>query len=218
MSLRVHYALAIFLLGCLNKVCAGTPTSIEVRLDDGNLRIPSEYLLPALPPTIVPNTHLDKGKGISLRIPYNHLGLKKSSQNNLKNNLIILISSVSDFFSQQGMSIDAYNAWQGRELYQDRVIEYDEDKKLYLIGSQADYPMFWHYYSYHPEEKNRVDNPWVASCYEAVKAMSTCSARVASKGIESKLGIPGEYVTELPRIISAYQQLLNTWYTSENAD
>ena len=165
----VVIVLSFSLFGC-NQLGAETGNdAVELKLGDTKLSIPQKYILSGFPSSIVPKEGLDADSGISLKIPLGDLGLSAEEDT------VILLSAPSKYLSEFGVSIDAFNAWNGLELYVDRIVEKDNSSGLFRVGSEAAYPMFWHYFNAIPSNEAKPDKAWVASCYEATKGKPTCS-------------------------------------------
>lgn len=205
-----YFLVAVFLVGCGDKSEA-KPNVSAVEIGEGVFNIPSKYVLSGLPSSMFPKNGLDKSDGISLKIPYADLGVISSNEGGLEDNLIVLLSSLGEYLRDFGVSVDANNAWKGVEIYSDRIVIKDENTSLYRVGSKAAFPMFWHYFTASPVEKNDVKKHWIASCYEANAGMPTCAKQVVFKGTQSKLTVSGKNIQLLGRIEKSYYELLTSW-------
>lgn len=207
----VVIVLSFSLLGCNKSGAEAGSDVMELKFGCTKLSIPGKYILPGLPSSIVPKEGLDVDSGISLKIPLRDLGLS------VEGDAVVLLSAPSKYLSEFGVSIDAFNAWNGLELYADRIVEKDEGSDLFRVGSEAAYPMFWHYFNDTPSNAGKPDKVWVASCYEATKGKPTCSKQFVFNNTESKLTISGLYIESLYDLEQSYRELLDSWEKSVKA-
>ncbi len=197
--------LSFSLFGCNQSGAETGDDAMELTFGSAKLSIPHKYILPGFPSSIVPKEGLDADGGISLKIPLRDLGLSAEGD------AVVLLSAPSKYLSEFGVSIDVFNAWNGLELYVDRIVEKDKDSGLFRVGSEAAYPMFWHYFNATPSDAGKPDKAWVASCYEATKGKPTCSKQFVCGNTESKLTISGLHIESFYSLEKAYCDLLGSW-------
>jgi hypothetical protein len=197
--------LSFSLFGCNQPEAETGTNAVDLKFGSVKLSIPQKYILSSLPSSIVPKEGLDVDSGISLKIPLRDFGLPEEGD------VIILLSAPSKYLSEFGVSIDAFNAWNGLELYADRIIEEDDGTGLFRVGSEAAYPMFWHYFNAIPSKSGEPDKAWVASCYEAAKGKPTCSRQFVFNNTESKLTLSGLHIKSLYGLEEVYRELLSSW-------
>lgn len=198
-----------FCLFVCNKSDAETGNdAMELKIGSTKLSIPQKYILPGFPSSIVAKEGLDADSGISLKIPLRALGLSAEED------AVVLLSAPSKYFSKFGVSIDAFNAWNGLDLYAERIVEKDEDAGLFRVGSEAAYPIFWHYFDTIPSNAENPDEAWVASCYEATNGKPICSRKFICSNTENKITISGLYIKSLYSLEKAYCELLISWIKS----
>ncbi|WP_444958007.1 hypothetical protein [Microbulbifer sp. ZKSA002] len=202
---KLLICIILLLVACNESSNIQSSEFVDFALADKEFSVPSKYILPSLPSAIVSQKKLDAGGGVSLKIPLRDLGLPTEGD------VVVFLSAPSEFVSEFGVSIDAFNAWNGIEVYSERIIEKDESYGLYRVGSEAGYPMFWHYFNTMPSTKDELDRVWVASCYEAVKGNPTCSKQFVFIDTENKLTISGLQIESLSDIEKAYRALLRSW-------
>lgn len=208
----VFSCIAFCLAGCGEPSNTEPSEAMKIELNKVLLNIPPKYVLSELPSAVAPSKGLDSGGGVSLKIPFGDLGMSQDGD------LIVLLSKPSEYVKKFGVSIDAYNAWNGLELYADRVVERDSDAGLFRVGAEAAYPMFWHYFTAPPSNEVQPRETWVASCYEATKGRPTCSMQFVFDEMESKLAISGALIGSMNSIEEAYRKQLASWIKSDEAD
>jgi len=213
----VKFLYCFFVLACLigcGDSQAESSKVVNMKIGDVGFSIPSKYILPGFPATVVANSGLDKSEGVNLKIPYQDLGLESENGGSLDSNLIVMLSPLSAFVHERGVTLDAYNAWHGDELYADRIVEKDKSTGLYRVGSEAAYPLFWHYFSSPPNGEEKAEEAWVASCSEATSGKPICSKVIAFKGTQSDLSTAGNNINRLADLEAAYRELLSSWVTN----
>ncbi len=146
--------------------CDASNSFKEFRSNNVLLHLPSEYILPNFPGSVVALDVGDSSRGISMKIPISDLDLGYVDQK--KEDFFI----VSLYVDEQ-LSIEKYvpnnvvNAWLGEEKYQDRIIEYDDRVSLYRVYLKAAYPKYWHYFNEEPRRATGItdiDLQWVSDC------------------------------------------------------
>jgi hypothetical protein len=178
------------------------------------LRVPSRYLPPELPASMIPRTGMDPGEGITLKIPYADLGLEPEL---IQGNrwLMVFLTQPGDFLQKYGVGMDAYHAWHGDNLYRQRIVTDDPQTGGFRVGSKAAYPMFWHVFTAPPSDTTDPRSAWLASCYTTYKDHSSCSVAFIHHGLENKLTLPGVDIGRLADIKQGYHRLLDSWVEQE---
>ncbi len=197
------------------KADAGDVTTVQ--LGHTLLRIPSEYLLPSLPASMVPTSGMDADEGITLKIPYADLGLSNSNPSHADRSLMVFITTPGDYLKTHGVGMDAYNAWQGAHLYRHRIVEKDPNTDWYRVGSKAAFPVFWHVFTTPPNDTTKPGDAWVATCHEdnGEQASSTCYVESLYLDLDSKLTLPEEDITLLSELEAGYHREMDSWRISE---
>jgi len=181
------------------------------------LAIPHKYLLPKLPPTIVPGTGLDADSGVLIKVPLTDLGIEPVSRGGLTDSLIVLISGTSNSESTAQLAPDTIDAWNAAGLYQDRIIEFDETVNLYRVYPRAGHPLIWQYFKASPLEGGSPEALWVASCMAPPgtdgTALIDISCQIISryKSVESQITLAGKNIQALDAINDGYCRLLARW-------
>ncbi len=183
-----------------------------LKIGENALRIPSSYLLPELPASMIPRTGMDPGEGITLKIPYTDLDANLKQHNHW---LMVFLTQPGDYLRRYGVGMDAYHAWHGDDLYRERVVTNDPQTDGYRVGSKAAYPMFWHVFSAPPSETTDPRNAWLASCYITYDDHSSCSVAFTHHGLENKLTVPGEDLGLLTDLQQSYRRLMDGWAEPE---
>ncbi|MEJ2622644.1 MAG: hypothetical protein P8163_21080 [Candidatus Thiodiazotropha sp.] len=188
--------------------------STEIQIGKTRLRIPSQYLLPKLPASMIPRQGMDRGLGVTLKIPYSDLKLSSHAQPDPQAPLMVFLSTPGEYLQRYGVAMDAYKAWHGKALYAKRIVEQDSNTGWYIVASKAAYPMFWHLFRKAPDGTTEPGESWIASCYQASAGRASCHNRLLAYDLESKLTLPEKALIRFSEIKSGYQRLLQSWITS----
>lgn len=205
--------LSFSLLGC-NKSGAETGSkAMELTFGGTILSIPEKYILPGLPSSIVPKgKELDTGDGALIEVPIIDLGISPRSHGGLADKVIILISS----FSNQ-INPGALSAWNGTDLFDDRIIEFDDQADLYRVYPKAGHPIIWQYFKTSPADGGDFLSNWVSSCTAPPgtdgKNLSKVKCQIVNryKTVESQLTLSGENIKAIGPINEGYRSLLSSW-------
>ncbi|MEJ2425662.1 MAG: hypothetical protein P8101_14600 [Candidatus Thiodiazotropha sp.] len=179
-----------------------------LKINEIALRLPSSYLLPELPTSMIPRTGMDPGEGITLKIPYTDLDADLTQPNRW---LMVFLTRPGDYLQRYGVGMDAYHAWHGDGLYRERIVTKDPQINGYRVGSKAAYPMFWHVFTAPPSETTDPRSTWLASCYVTYDEHSSCSVAFSHHGLENKLTLPGEDIGLLADLKQGYRRLMDDW-------
>jgi hypothetical protein len=202
---------ALWMFACSDYPSASIDEATTIVFNDISMSIPSSYLLPGLPSSIVPTDELDSSDGISLMVPFRDLGVTEHAD------LIVLISAPSEYLTEYGVTVDANNAWNGREVYEHRIVENDEVAGLFRVGSEAGSPMFWHYFTASPSDDAQARETWVASCYEAIAGYSICNTQFLFNHVQVELSFPGEEIGNVDELKHGFREMFDSWITKQGA-
>ncbi len=211
------FILALLIMGC-GLSCARAHNGAELKFKFGRtaLSIPKKYLLPGLPSSIVPAEGLDGGGGISLKIPLGDLKLEETA--GLNNTMIVLVSAAEGPDGLKPVRPDAINAWNATGLYKNRIIEFDDDVKLYRIYPKSGYPVMWQYFSSSPDGGAEMGDSWVAACTSTPGATqrvgtenATCKTIHVHKDVRNEITVFGGNIKRLSVILSGYKGMIAEW-------
>jgi hypothetical protein len=210
MNLIVSSVRILLFTGLLLGLKAHSEDLSTHHINETTLQIPSRYLLPELPASMIPGAGMEPGEGITLKIPYADLGLEPEL---IQNNrwLMIFLTRPGDYLQKYGVGMDAYHAWHGDDLYRQRIITNDPQTDGFRVGSKAAYPMFWHVFTAPPSEMTDPRSTWLASCYTTYDDHSSCSVAFIHYGLGNKLTVPGVDIGLLGEIKQGYRRLLDSW-------
>ena len=208
----VVIVLSFSLLGCNQSGAEAGSDAMELKFGSTKLSIPQKYILPGFPSSIVPKEGLDVDVGISIEIPLSDLGVAARGHGGLSDKIIVLISGLSN-----QVNPGALNAWNGKDLFDDRVIEFDDEVNLYRIYPKAGYPIVWQYFKASPIDGGDFLSNWVSSCTSPPgtdgKNLSKVKCQVVNryKTVESQITLSGENIKILSSIHEGYSSLLSSW-------
>jgi len=213
----------LLLMGCdvsATKVLGETKSAF--RFGEVMLSIPKEYIVEDM--TYMPHsTSLDSGNEVLLKLPLSDLGMNVTKENGLIHNVTLLISERSEHYKNNSLSPDAVDAWKGNNLYDERIIEFDNVVKLYRVSSDAGHPKLWHYFKTTPEIEKPVGDNWIADCMigpleEEKKDLSNaiCEGLVLYKALQIEISFSGLHINSLSNIESSIMNKLKSW--SNGAD
>lgn len=203
--------LCFSVLGCNRSGAERGNDAMELTFGSTKLSIPEKYILPGFPSSIVPQEGLDVDDGALIEVPIADLGVARRS-GGLSDKVIALISS----FSNQ-VNPGALSAWDGTDLFDDRIIEFDDQVKLYRVYPKAGYPIVWQYFKTSPADGGDFLSSWVSSCTSPPgtdgKNLSKVKCQVVSryKTVESQITLTGENIKVLDSINEGYSSLLSSW-------
>ena len=197
-----------------NKLGAETDKSVkELMFRSTKLSIPQKYILPGFPSSIVPKGQgLDTEDGTLIEVPINDLGIKPISHGSLTDKVEVLIYSSSNQFNPGALS-----AWNGTGLFDNRIIEFDEQTKLYRVYPKAGHPILWQYFKTSPEDGGDFLSSWVSSCTSPPgtdgKDLSKVKCQIINhyKTVKSQITLSGENIKLLDSINVGYRSLLSSW-------
>ncbi|WP_444931874.1 hypothetical protein ACJJIF_08940 [Microbulbifer sp. SSSA002] len=208
----VIIVLSFSLLGCNQSGAETSNDDMELKFGRTKLSIPQKYILPGFPSSIAPKEGLDVDDGALIEVPIVDLGVAPQSRGGLSDKLIVLISG----FSNQ-VNPGALSAWNGTGLFDDRIIEFDDQVKLYRVYPKAGYPIVWQYFKASPIEGGDFLSNWVSSCTAPPgtdgKSLPKVKCQVVSryKTVESQITLTGENIKILDSINEGYRSLLSSW-------
>ena len=165
--MKSYIVILILLLcvGCNGAISAQKThiQTISIVVGNSQLVIPSKYLASDFS-SFASQTSLDTSTGILLKIPMKDLGFTYGEQNNLVKNISLLVSPITDHYQSNRLGPDAIDAWTGKGLYRNSVIEFDKTVGLYRIAPKAGHPKLWHYFKEKPSRINKNNAEWIGSC------------------------------------------------------
>lgn len=201
------------LVGCNQSGAETSDVVMELTLGGTKLSIPRKYLLPGLPASIAPKDQdLDVDDSALIEVPIADLGVFPKSQGGLADRVIVLISG----FGNQ-INPGALSAWNGTDLFNDRIIEFDDEVNLYRVYPKAGYPIMWQYFKTSPTDGGDFLSNWVSSCTSSPgtdgKNLSKVKCQLVNryKTIESQITLSGENMKLMDSIGSGYLNLLSSW-------
>lgn len=206
-----------FLIACGKGSADSERDAMQVTFGNTKLSIPKEYVLPGLPSAIVPDKGADSSGGASLSIPLVDLGLRPTSEEGLGSSIIVLVASSSGSESSAFARPDASSAWNATGLYKERIIEFDNEAKLYRVYPKAGHPLIWQYFRSSPESGGELGASWVSSCMappgSSGKDLTAVMCKTTSryKTVESELTLSGVNIHIIDAINDGYSQLLRMW-------
>ncbi len=211
------FVFTLLIAGC-GLSCARANSGPELKFKFGRtvLSIPKKYMLSGLPSSIVPTEGLDGGGGISLKIPLGDLKLEETI--GLNNTMIVFVSAAEGADGLKPVRPDAVNAWNATGLYKNRIIEFDDDVKLYRIYPKAGYPVMWQYFSSSPDNGAEMGDNWVAACIATPGAEqrvgienASCKTIHVYKDVRNEITLFGENIKRLSVILSGYKGMIAEW-------
>lgn len=201
------------LFACEKPRAQATDDNLKLIFDETKLSIPMKYILSGFSSSIVPVEGLDVSRGgVSISLPIEALGVAAKGNGGLSDKIIVLISGINDQINR-----NALNAWNGTDLYTNRIIEFDDQVGLYRVYPKAGFPVFWNYFIVSPLDGNDYLSSWVSSCTSPPKTdgknLSKVKCKVVSryKTVESQITISGEYIELHNSIVERYHSLLSSW-------
>lgn len=221
--------LRVFIIcwGCILMGCGSSKVdsddSVSVKFHDTTLELPRKYLLPNLPASISDDGgSLDDGEGVSLKIPLSEINYNVVSNKGLIGNAVVFLTPLPPRVSEASVSDDVLNAWQGRGLYSDRVVEYDSVVNLYRVYSKAGYPKLWNYFRVEPEANSLDQKNWVANCMVGPLEKESddlsnvkCNTIMSYKDVQVELSYSAIHLPSLEKLLSNLKVQLVNWDTSQ---
>lgn len=218
--MRGFIVLLLLLLTACDISISGKEVSLDkvVRVNIGGveLDIPQAYVLPDLPPSMVPRTaDMDTDSGsILIRVPLAHLGMDAESEKwpNTLSSRIYAASLVNEPVSQHMIE-----AWKARGSHKERVVEFDEEVQLWRVYMAPTRRWIWLYFDKHPEEiKSKPNEAFIASCSvssreDEILYKARCRSDINYKTSISEISFSGKYFLEREKIYQAYIKMLEVW-------
>ncbi|AUI88498.1 hypothetical protein BS333_19445 [Vibrio azureus] len=204
-------ALSFCLIGCPGS--EGDTGDINVDIGNTKLSIPKKYLLSGFPQSLVAKgKEFDVEKSILLGVPVSDLGFTSKSHSGLIDQVTTLISGLSN-----RLNPDAVDAWNRKGLFENRIVEFDDEMKLYRVYPEAGYPTTWHYFKTSPIVGGEFRLNWVSSCMSPPgtdgKDLSKVYCHLISyyKTVEIQMSLYGDNIKIMNSINSSYLKLLSSW-------
>lgn len=205
--------LSFFLVGCGKSGAEAGDVVMELTLGSTKLSIPKKYVLPGLPASIAPKEKdLDADGSALIEVPIVDLGVSPKSDGGLDDRIIVLMSSHSDQVNPGALS-----AWEGVGLFNDRIIEFDDEVNLYRVYPKSGHPIIWQYFKTSPADGGDFLSSWVSSCTSPPgtdgKDLSKVKCQFVNryKTVESQINLNGENIKLMDSISSGYLNLLSSW-------
>lgn len=202
---RILATSILLLFGCSAKG-GGAEESVIIKTNYNSYRVPAKYFPAQLPRTLVPIEGLDKdGNDVTLKIPLSDLGVQS------EDSLIVYLSAPDPTMRRFGLSFPAYEAWFSLGLYSKRVVVKDDKYDLFRVGSEAAYPLVWHYFTRRPEADLKPAEFWFASCTSLNGKINACSKDMIINQLLNSVTITGQYISQFNDIQKSYEELVHTW-------
>ena len=214
------FPLLFFLTACDISISIGLPNKGEsldkvTRVNIGGvmLDIPHAYMLPDLPPAMVPRTgDMDTESNSALfRIPLNHLGIDAETEE-WPNTLSALISESS--IIDLPVAPTLMDAWKAKGSYKNRVVEFDVQAELWRVYMTPTRRWTWLFFDKHPEEiKLNPNEAFIASCITSSREEGTldnanCRRHIYYKNTTSDVSLIGKHFLAREKIYKAYLEEL----------
>jgi hypothetical protein len=136
----------------------------RVMLGESIYLIPEKYILPDFTPGMAPlNENTDDSAGILIRIPLQEIGLSIYSHSTDFKGIQIHAYDSKMLNSSSFGNPQAYDAWTGSGLYQERSVRFDQELRLYRVYPKR-FPQIWNYFRNPPKGQIYSPSNWVASC------------------------------------------------------
>lgn len=211
---KIVFILMFAIAGCEAAVEATEKMDISIR--DTILKVPTKYMLPNLPRSMVPSSKgMDASvSSISIRVPLGDIGIYIAEKKGPAATILSHIYSSSDVSKENDQIA---RAWEARGEYKDRIVEYDSEQKLWRIYRKATYPRVWFFFDKDPE-KHVAESAvaYVASCLLSPSAplelsYARCHKELHYKKLFNDIVFSGRDFDSLDKIVAAYQALLEQW-------
>lgn len=194
---------------------------VEITFGETRFLIPQEYFVPHLPSTLVPSQGMDKDVGVLLDIPLQDLGYPLERKMGYRYELTFLITPLKIHHSPT-LPLSASHAWNGSDLYEDRVIEFDKLTHLYRVYDST-YRITWHFFKSFPTGLIVPKQEWVAACrikYTKKEELSnldyvTCKTFFLYKEVHIQMTFSGRYIKKIEEIKQKILQLFKNWEVSQ---
>lgn len=217
LSLAVIFC--FFLVVWTECLADGEGGSVEMAIGGVRLAIPSRYVLPGFPSTIVPEGGgLDEEEnGVSLEIPLGDLKVDFEGGGVTVNKVVVLVSGA---WGEGGVQLSpaAIDAWRGEGLYRESVVEFDSEVNLYRIYPRAGYPVIWQYFRSSPSEGGDAVKNWVASCMASPGAdggiglaNTRCKFISLCGTVRSELTLFGAGIRLMDVVLREYKKMVVHW-------
>jgi len=209
----VVLAILVVLMSCGRSTAENGAGWRRFAFGSTELRIPSEYLLSSFPAVIVPRESLDRENSVLVKIPLKDLGLTDDdAQLDSRGSAVIRLSEAGD-----SMPGGADMAWNQLDLYDEQVVEFDEDTQLYRVYPKSGYPVFWQYFKALPTDGGTLESSWVASCVllsgdQADPLLDAkCDFVHHFKTVSGKVSVSGAGIRLLEDLRSGLDSLFSSW-------
>ena len=209
------------LVGC-GKVDSGRDSVASYAIGSAELDIPKKYLLPGFPASMVPKgERMDAGEGVSLKIPIRDLGFDADDEKGLMRDVIVFLYDEPTYDKSKRITSDIDDAWSGKGLYREKLVEFDQVAGLYRFFPRAGYPKIWHYFSTDNTKSETLaeaaDN-WVASCKvsplkeEADDLTNvSCKTKVTFGDIQIQISFSGGRIRYIDTIREQTYKMIRSW-------
>ena len=205
----------LFFVGCTSDHTEAARSKVQLNFGKTTYSIPSEYFTTDLPTTMIPDEGLDSDTGISLKIPMADIELSPEALIDAKSGVLALLRESKDAQSQPSILPSGLAAWNGKGLFKDRVIEFDDSVELFRVYPESGYPVFWEFFRTSPLDSGTAEPTWVAGCWASDSSdalnNATCDFPAKHMGVYGRISFPGKYIEHAEEIKLGFIKLLRGW-------
>jgi hypothetical protein len=212
--LKIRHGI-LLICACIPAVAQEQSGNACIDIGQKKFCVPASYLLPDLPTSLVPvGPGMDQSRSILAEIPLTELGIESHAQG--RNRFLFSVHiAIEEGLGEDIIESDAKDAWYGKKLYRDRIIEHDHLVNLFRIYPKSGYSMLWHYFSASPRPNSEIF--WIASCRGSVSdpsnnvANAICTTRIGVRGIHVSIVFSGKYIKFNKDISSGVTKIVSSW-------